>query len=52
MTDFLAAAFNSAVATTDHAFSRAFQLLWLQILSEHQRYARRDRAAGRTGYFS
>jgi hypothetical protein len=37
---------------TDHAFSAAFQLLWLQILFEHRRYARRDRAVGRIGYFS
>jgi hypothetical protein len=52
MTDYLVAVFNSAVAMTDHAFSSAFQLLWLQILFEHRRYARRDRAAARIGYFS
>jgi hypothetical protein len=52
MTDILVAVLNSVVAMTDNAFSRAFQLLWLQILFEHRRYERRDRAAGRIGYFS
>ncbi len=52
MTGFLFSALNSALAATDSAFSRTFQLLWLQILSEHRRHARRRRHTSRLVYFS
>lgn len=52
MTDFLLSTLKSALAATDSAFSRTFQVLWMQILSEHRRHARRRRHTTGLVYFS
>ena len=52
MTYILFAVLNSALATADAAFSRAFQALWLQTLSEHRRVVRRQQGSARRFHFS
>lgn len=52
MTDIFFAALKSALTMADTAFSRTFQALWHQTLSEHRSLAQRHGAAHRLAHFS
>ncbi len=52
MTEIFFAAFKSATATAEAAFSRVFEALWLQTMSQHRRFARRHPGPARLAHFS